>query len=40
LSLPLALSGRLVHRAAGGIESVFGALSIVVGCWMAVQAVA
>jgi ABC-type nickel/cobalt efflux system permease component RcnA len=39
LSVPLALSGRAV-RTAGGVERVFGAVSIVVGCWMAVHVVA
>ena len=40
LSLPLALSTRLVERAAGGLEVVFGAISIAIGCWMVVQATA
>jgi len=40
LSLPLALSAQWPARAAGGIERVFGAVTVAIGCWMAVQAVA
>ena len=40
LTLPFALSPRLLERAAGRIEAVAGIVTISIGCWIAVQAAA
>lgn len=40
LTLPFALSPRLLERAAGRVEAVAGLVTISIGCWIAVQAAA
>jgi sulfite exporter TauE/SafE len=40
LTLPFALSPRLLERAAGRIEAAAGIITITIGCWVALQAAA
>jgi hypothetical protein len=40
LTLPFALSPRLLERAAGRVEAVAGLVTISIGCWIALQAAA